>query len=160
MIAQLAAMAFVLAAMLNITNLRRFVAASMFAVVHSINTVVTFQDEFWYYYAGAASISLLVFTFLVSNALWSRLLASILLCSICVSLLGLVNFNAYHIAGVGKMVDATVIITTILELAVIVAMSTGKLDSYATDNYGQLRQHTIRRIFGIRYNFFTTETAR
>ena len=160
MLSQLAVMTFVFGALLNITNHRRFVAASMFAVVHSINTVVTFQDEFWYYYAGAASISLLVFTFLVSNALWSRLLTSILLCSICVSLLGLVNFNAYHIAGVGKMVDGTVIITTILELAVIVAMSTGKIDSYATDNYGKFRQLTFRRVFCIRHNFFTEEESR
>ena len=132
----------------------------MFCAVSYLNTVVTFQNAAWYCYAGAVAISLLVYTFLVSGAEWARLLTAILLCSTFVSLLGLVNFNVYHIASIGNMVDLTVIVTTFLELAVLVLMPTGMLNRNATGNWRQLREFVIFSLSSGRYSSPSKAQAR
>ena len=132
----------------------------MFCAVSYLNTVVTFQNAAWYYYAGAVAISLLVYTFLVSGSQWARLLTAILLSSTFVSLLGLVNFNVYHIASIGNMVDLTVIVTTFLELAVLAVMSTGMLNRNATGNWRQLREFVIFSLSSGRYSSSIKAQAR
>ena len=132
----------------------------MFCAVSYLNTVVTFQNAAWYYYAGAVAISLLVYTFLVSGAEWARLLTAILLSSTFVSLLGLVNFNVYHLAGIGNMVDLTVIVTTFLELAVLAVMSTGILDSDKPNSFREFWYAMFHSISNRGYRFTIKAQAR
>ncbi len=145
---------FVMCAILNVSDPIKFKAAVMFTAASYLNTVVTFQEASWFYYAGFSAIALLVYTFLVSGSQWARLLTAILLCSTFVSLLGLVNFNLYHFTSVGNMVDYTVIIATILELAVLVVMSTGILNSDTSDSLGQFRESLIRSLSNRRNHIF------
>ena len=151
---------FVMCAILNVSDPIKFKAAVMFTVASYLNTVVTFQEASWFYYAGAASISLLVYTFLVSGSKWSVLLTSILLCSTFVSLLGLVNFSFYHSAAFGNMVDQTVIINTGLELAVLLTMSTGILNGDVTGTWGQFRKSIILSLSSSRSHLFNKAQTR
>ena len=151
---------FVMCAILNINDKIKFRAAVMFCAVSYLNTVVTFQNAAWYYYAGAVAISLLVYTFLVSGSQWARLLTAILLSSTFVSLLGLVNFNVYHSAAFGNMVDLTVIVTTFLELAVLAVMSTGILDSDKPNSFREFWYAMFHSISNRGYRFTNKAQAR
>ena len=145
---------FVMCAIINVNDPIKFKAAVMFTAASYLNTVVTFQEASWFYYAGFSAIALLVYTFLVSGSQWARLLTAILLCSTFVSLLGLVNFNAWHFVGVGAFVDYTVITTTFFELVVLVMMSTRILDSDTSDSLGQFRESLIRSLSNRRNHIF------
>ena len=151
---------FVICAILNINDKLKFRAAIMFCAVSYLNTIVTFQNAAWFYYAGAVAISLLVYTFLVSGSQWARLLTAILLCSTFVSLLGLVNFNVYHLASIGNMVDLTVIVTTFLELAVLAVMSTGILDSDKPNSLREFWYAMFHSISNRGYRFTNKAQAR
>ena len=153
-IAPLVPLLFVMCAILNINDPVKFKAAIMFTIASYLNTIVTFQDASWFYYAGAASMSLLVYTYLVSGSKWSILLTAILLSSTLVSLLGLINFSFYHSAAIGNMVDQVVIIATGLELAVLITMSTGILNGDVTGAWGQFRKHLIYSLSGSRDSSF------
>ena len=141
-------------AIINVNDPIKFKAAVMFTAASYLNTVVTFQEASWFYYAGFSAIALLVYTFLVSGSKWARLLTAILLCSTFVSLLGLVNFNAWHFVSVGAFVDYTVITTTFFELVVLVMMSTRILDSDTSDSLGQFRESLIRSLSNRRNHIF------
>ena len=151
---------FVICVILNTHDKAKFKAAIMFCAVAYLNTVVNFQNAAWFYYAGAVAVSLLVYTFLVSGAQWSILLTGILLCSTLVSLLGLINFNSYHFASVGNMVDTTVVITTFLELAVLAGMSTRILDSDKPSSFRQFRYTVLRSISNRGYHLSHKAQAR
>ena len=151
---------FVMCAILNINDKIKFRAAVMFCAVSYLNTVVTFQNAAWFYYAGAVAISLLVYTFLVSGSQWARLLTAILLSSTFVSLLGLVNFNVYHSDAFGNMVDLTVIVTTFLELAVLAVMSKGILDSDKPNSFREFWYAMFHSISNRGYRFTNKAQAR
>ena len=151
---------FVMCAILNINDKIKFRAAVMFCAVSYLNTVVTFQNAAWYYYAGAVAISLLVYTFLVSGSKWAILLTLILLSSAIVSLLGLVNFHINHSAAFGNMVNLTVIVTTFLELAVLAVMSTGILDSDKPNSFREFWYAMFHSISNRGYRFTNKAQAR
>ena len=148
--AQSVALLFVACAILNIlnTNVARS-AAIMFAVAHLINTRVTFGGIDFYYYAGSFAALLLVFTFLVSSALWSRLLSVILLSSIAVSLLGVVNVDVFHKEWIQSLIYSHTILATFLELVVLVMMPTRILDLDKPNSLRQFRESILRRSFNL-----------
>ena len=150
---------FIACAILNVNDPVKFKAAVMFTVAAYLDTIVTFQEANWFYYTGFASISLLVYTFLVSGSKWSLLLSFILLCSVGVSLLGLVNFNVWHYPWGNYLLDYA-LVATILELAVLITMSTGILNGDVTGTWGQFRKSIILSFSNSRGHLFNKAQTR
>jgi len=150
---------FVACAILNVNDPIKFKAAVMFTAAAYLDTIVTFQEANWFYYTGFASISLLVYTFLVSGSKWSLILSSILLCSVGVSLLGLVNFNVWHYPWGDYLLDYA-LVATILELTVLVVMPTGILSRDVTGYLGQFRESIILSLSNSRGYLFDKAQAR
>ena len=150
---------FVACAILNVNDPIKFKAAVMFTAAAYLDTIVTFQEANWFYYTGFASISLLVYTFLVSGSKWSLILSSILLCSVFVSLLGLVNFNTWHYPWGNYLLNYSLVATT-LELAVLVVMPTRILNRDVTGYLGEQRKSFILSLSNSRSHLFNKAQTR
>ncbi len=150
---------FIACAILNVNDPVKFKAAVMFTVAAYLDTIVTFQEANWFYYTGFASMSLLVYTFLVSGSKWSLLLALILLCSVFVCLLFLVNFNVWHYPWGNYLLDYA-LAATILELSVLVVMPTRILNRDVTGYLGEQRKSIILGLSNSRSHLFNKAQAR
>ena len=161
MISQVVALLFIACVILNATNnTKAIMAAIMFAFAHIINTTVTYDGSAFYYYAGSSAMALLVYTFLVSSALWSRLLTIILLSSIFVSLLGVVNVDVWHSESLRDLIYSHTILATFLELVVLVMMSTRILDLDKPNSFRQFRESILRGFSSRSYHFTDKAQAR
>jgi len=134
---------FVLLTFLNRRDSVKFRTSLSFAVIHLLNTVISFYGIAFYYSAIGSSIILLLYPLMSSQRNWVILLAIILTLCISVNLLGIINYELWNIKAISSFIDVSNYMTTVLEMIVLASVVNGNFNGYYTDTIKRMGQHSV-----------------